>query len=109
MRGWLSSTCLPTRSTPDDGFRQPPMRTTSAVYRPEPTAPRLGMKTRSLLLLMVSSCALPALAADWPQWRGPDRTDISKETGLLRSWPKNGPALVWTCKEAGTGYSGPAI
>jgi outer membrane protein assembly factor BamB len=53
--------------------------------------------------------ALAGLAADWPQWRGPDRDDVSKETGLLASWPKVGPKLVWTFKNAGVGYSGPAV
>jgi outer membrane protein assembly factor BamB len=48
-------------------------------------------------------------AAAWPQWRGPDRTGVSKETGLLKSWPKNGPPLLWTYKDTGIGYSGPAI
>jgi outer membrane protein assembly factor BamB len=63
-------------------------------------------------LLPLTACllaALPARAADWPQWRGPDRTDVSKETGLLKSWPKEGPKLLWTYKDAGNGYSGPAI
>lgn len=46
---------------------------------------------------------------DWPQWRGPDRTDISKETGLLKSWPEGGPKRVWLFENAGNGYSGPAI
>jgi outer membrane protein assembly factor BamB len=47
--------------------------------------------------------------ADWPQWRGPNRDDVSKETGLLQEWPKDGPKLVWTCEEAGIGFSGPAV
>jgi outer membrane protein assembly factor BamB len=46
---------------------------------------------------------------DWPQWRGPDRTDVSKETGLLKSWPAEGPKRAWVFKNAGDGYSGPAI
>jgi hypothetical protein len=25
---------------------------------------------------------------DWPQWQGPDRNSVSKETGLLQEWPK---------------------
>jgi outer membrane protein assembly factor BamB len=50
-----------------------------------------------------------AVAADWPQWRGPDRTDVSKETGLLKSWPDGGPKLLWTFREAGEGYSAPVI
>jgi hypothetical protein len=32
---------------------------------------------------------------DWPQWRGPDRTGISKETGLLKQWPAGGPTRLW--------------
>ena len=58
-------------------------------------------------LLAPSVCALAALAllagADWPQWRGPDRTDVSKETGLLKTWPKGGPKLLWTFEHAGIG------
>lgn len=50
-----------------------------------------------------------ALADDWPQYRGPNRDDVSKETGLLDSWPASGPRLVWIYEEAGRGYSGPAI
>jgi len=48
-------------------------------------------------------------AADWPQWRGPERTGISKETGLLKEWPKDGPALRWKASDIGTGYSTPAV
>ena len=46
---------------------------------------------------------------DWPQWRGPDRSDVSRETGLLKEWPSGGPKRVWLCQKAGNGYSGPAI
>ena len=46
---------------------------------------------------------------DWPQWRGPDRTDVSKETGLPKKWPADGPKRVWLFENAGNGYSGPAI
>ncbi|RIK79178.1 MAG: polyvinylalcohol dehydrogenase [Planctomycetota bacterium] len=49
------------------------------------------------------------LRADWPQWRGPNRDDISAETGLLQSWPEGGPRRVWLFKNCGVGYSGPAI
>jgi outer membrane protein assembly factor BamB len=50
-----------------------------------------------------------AFAADWPQFRGPDRTEISKESGLLTKFPTGGPKLLWTFDQAGMGYSGPAI
>jgi len=48
-------------------------------------------------------------AADWPQWRGPQRNGISAETGLLAEWPKDGPRLVWQVKDIGSGYSTPAV
>jgi outer membrane protein assembly factor BamB len=48
-------------------------------------------------------------AADWPQWQGPDRTRISKETGLLKEWPTGGPRLVWTANNLGTGYGSMAV
>jgi outer membrane protein assembly factor BamB len=53
--------------------------------------------------------AAVAAAADWPQWRGPLRDGISKETGLLKEWPKDGPKLLWQVKDIGSGYSTPAV
>jgi len=46
---------------------------------------------------------------DWPQWQGPDRTAHSKETGLLKEWPKDGPPLAWKIKGLGGGDSGPSV
>ncbi len=67
----------------------------------------------------VSVCAfwsgtLAAIAADenpsdWPQWRGPNRTGISREQGLLKSWPKPGPSLAWKATGVGGGYSTPSV
>ncbi len=54
------------------------------------------------------SCGI-ASGEDWPGWRGPDRTDVSRETGLLRDWPTQGPPLVWRFENAGAGYAGFAI
>jgi outer membrane protein assembly factor BamB len=48
-------------------------------------------------------------AADWAQWRGPQRTGISQETGLVDQWPQGGPRLVWQVKELGNGYGSPAV
>ena len=53
--------------------------------------------------------AVPILANDWPAWRGPDRTAVSKETGLLKTWPEGGPKLVWQTNKAGRGYAGLAV
>ena len=43
-------------------------------------------------------------AADWPNWRGPHHDGISRETGLLKSWPGDGPKVLWTVALTG-GYS----
>jgi outer membrane protein assembly factor BamB len=68
------------------------------------------MTTKSLpTLAVLAALAAPAFATDWPQWRGPDRTDVSNEKGLLREWPKGGPKLLWTFRDAGTGLSGFAV
>lgn len=69
---------------------------------------RFGYTTLMLTLFGCLSCPWAA-AEDWPGWRGEDRTDLSKETGLLKSWPEGGPKQVWMFAEAGKGYSGPAI
>src|SRR5688500_13996258 len=43
--------------------------------------------------------------ADWGQWRGPKRDNLSTETGLLKQWPVKGPPLAWKAKGIGAGYS----
>jgi outer membrane protein assembly factor BamB len=48
--------------------------------------------------------SLSAMADDWPQWRGPNRDGISKETGWLTAWPAEGPKQLWTAS-VGIGYS----
>ncbi|MGE5296982.1 MAG: PQQ-binding-like beta-propeller repeat protein, partial [Solirubrobacterales bacterium] len=48
-------------------------------------------------------------AADWPQWRGPNRDGVSKETSLLKQWPQGGPKLLWKISGLGPGYSSVSI
>jgi outer membrane protein assembly factor BamB len=47
--------------------------------------------------------------ADWPTFRGADRSGVSADVGLLKSWPAEGPPLVWKSAPAGRGYSSVAI
>src|SRR6186713_3583794 len=63
------------------------------------------------LALVVAAFAQRGLSAqfDWPQWQGPDRTAHSKETGLLKDWPKDGPPLAWKIKALGGGDSMPSV
>ena len=51
----------------------------------------------------------PGATNEWPQWHGPDRNAISKETGLLKKWPETGPRLVWETTGLGRGFSSVAI
>jgi outer membrane protein assembly factor BamB len=60
-------------------------------------------------MVFASSLATAQTSGDWPQWRGPNRDGISKETGLLKQWPEQGPPLVWKATGAGNGYSSLAI
>ena len=42
---------------------------------------------------------------DWPQWRGPRRDAVCRETGLLAQWPAEGPPLAWKITGLGSGHS----
>ena len=50
-----------------------------------------------------------AAPADWPQWRGPSRSGISSETGLLRQWAAAGPPRVWSASNLGAGFGSIAV
>ncbi|HZM87280.1 MAG TPA: PQQ-binding-like beta-propeller repeat protein [Blastocatellia bacterium] len=64
-----------------------------------------------LLSLLVSQtgAGTPVTLPDWPQWHGPNRTAISTETGLLKTWPAGGPPVVWSISNLGEGYGSVAI
>jgi len=65
--------------------------------------------TLCLILLSVCSAFLTVRGSDWPQWRGPERNGTSKETGLLKEWPVEGPKLAWHLTDLGGGYSTPSV
>ncbi len=56
-----------------------------------------------------SLLGVAAHAADWPTFRGPDRTGVAPDTNLLEAWPTEGPPLVWQTAGAGRGYASLAI
>jgi outer membrane protein assembly factor BamB len=60
-------------------------------------------------LALLAAAAEPSGSGEWPQWRGPERTGVGHETGLLKSWPPNGPRLVWKAQGLGGGNSTPSI
>lgn len=64
------------------------------------------MRRVTLVHVLVVCAVITGAAADgdWPQWRGPDRTGVSSETGLLKQWPAGGPPVTWTVSGLGRGY-----
>lgn len=66
-----------------------------------------------VVVVLTVSAAVETLAvtpeSNWPSFRGPQRTATSPDTGLLSSWPTEGPRLVWETAGAGRGYSSMAI
>ncbi len=59
-------------------------------------------------LTFASVLCFSSAHADWPQWLGPDRTGISTETEFRKTWPKNGPEVLWK-KNLGAGFSGISV
>ncbi len=65
---------------------------------------------RTLLTLsLIYSFCLQLPAQDNAQWRGPGRDGIYPETGLLKSWPADGPQLLWHYDSLGEGHSSAAV
>lgn len=67
-------------------------------------------------LVAISLCSssfaadeVPSGPGDWPQWRGPHRTNLSDEKGLAREWPADGPPVLWSVDTVGVGYSSMAV
>ncbi len=58
-----------------------------------------------LLFAVQAGKTADAKALDWTQFRGPKRNGHSSDTGLLKEWPANGPALLWKSTNLGVGFS----
>ncbi len=64
---------------------------------------------RSTLTLSLFFIFLPPISADdWPQWLGPKRDSVWRESGIIKTFPKDGPKLRWEVAIQG-GYTGPAV
>jgi outer membrane protein assembly factor BamB len=58
------------------------------------------------LLILTSTASLRA--DDWPQWLGPQRDGVWRETGIIQQIPQDGLPIVWRAPVS-LGYSGPAV
>ena len=64
---------------------------------------------RKFMIVFASGVAtLSAKGADWPQWRGPDRTGFAAGA-VATSWPVDGPRKLWTISTPGLGYAAPSV
>ena len=61
-----------------------------------------------LVAVMVALSVTGGFAADWPWLYGPARNSTSDQKGLLRTWPQEGPKVLWTAP-VGLGFGGPAV
>lgn len=66
------------------------------------------MSSRTFMAAVILLFSIAGFGGDWPQFRGADRSNISSETGLLRSWPAQGPKVLWKVPVC-EGYAGAAI
>ena len=64
-------------------------------------ARRTGPASAKALGLALVLAALSASAADWPQWRGPNRNGSTTDTGVVTPWPATGPKKAWEYKIGG--------
>lgn len=69
----------------------------------------LSLNKTWIVLMLVSILMAVAPAANWPQFRGPNRDGTSSETGLMKQWPDGGPKELWSSEEVGAGFSSIAI
>ena len=67
-----------------------------------------GLVWQVCTLLLVSFLTAPLFADDWPQWMGPQRDGVWRETGIVKSFPQAGLPRQWHAK-LGAGYAGPAV
>ncbi len=72
----------------------------------------LYLATRTMLFAIDGEKEQPdpeLTGGSWPQWRGPNRDNVSPEKGLLKEWPEAGPPLLWRVEGIGEGIASVSI
>jgi outer membrane protein assembly factor BamB len=70
---------------------------------------KLHFKFICLIILIAFVITEPATAQSQKGWRGPHRSGLYPENGLLTAWPSDGPLMLWETPGIGRGYSSPVI
>jgi outer membrane protein assembly factor BamB len=68
----------------------------------------MNRRVITLALSLIGLAAGAARGDDWPQWLGPQRDGVWRESGVLEKFPEGGPKVLWRVP-VGTGYAGPAV
>ncbi|MGD0088850.1 MAG: PQQ-binding-like beta-propeller repeat protein [Planctomycetota bacterium] len=64
---------------------------------------------KSLILAVLLAALARGEEPFWPEFHGPRRDNMARETGLLKEWPKEGPKLLWSFSPCGKGYAGVSL
>lgn len=67
------------------------------------------MKYLPILLIAILFFSFTKKEEPVSEWRGPNRSGVYNETGLLTHWPAEGPKLVWAIDSIGRGYGSPVF
>ena len=60
-----------------------------------------------IVMVMISTVAIANdMTGGWPMFHGPNGNNQSSEIGLMKSWPDDGPRLLWQIGDIGEGVSG---
>jgi outer membrane protein assembly factor BamB len=64
---------------------------------------------RVLVIIIITTSLLTTSSGQQYGWRGPGRTGVYNENGLMKSWPDAGPAFLWEVSGLGIGYSSATV
>jgi outer membrane protein assembly factor BamB len=68
-----------------------------------------SLYTKLIIALFLTGISFNNVLGQLFEWRGPGRTGIYNETGLLKKWPDGGPKLLWETAGMGDGYSSATV
>jgi outer membrane protein assembly factor BamB len=87
----------------DDGIAGTPVFANGVLYI------AAGARLYAIKTVGSNRVVAPRPPGHWPQWRGPGRSNVSLETGLLPRWSKDGPPLAWKVEGLGQGTASVAV